>query len=120
LAAIVACDVHPINNLRVLRYLLRPLGHDEAAVETWYNHWIAEGFGALERLLAGDGQTGRFCHGDTPGLADVVLVPQVFNAHRYQSLDLTPYPTIVRIYETCLNINAFAAAHPDRQPDREP
>ena len=120
LAAIVACDIHPINNLRVLRYLLRPLGHDEAAVETWYNHWIAEGFGALERLLAGDGQTGRFCHGDTPGLADVVLVPQVFNAHRYQSLDLTPYPTIVRIYETCLNINAFAAAHPDRQPDREP
>jgi len=120
LAAIVACDIHPINNLRVLRYLLRPLGHDEATVETWYNHWIAEGFGALERLLAGDGRTGQFCHGDTPGLADVVLVPQVFNAHRYQSLDLTPYPTIVRIYETCLNINAFAAAHPDRQPDREP
>ena len=120
LAAIVACDIHPINNLRVLRYLLRPLGHDEAAVETWYNHWIAEGFGALERLLAGDGQTGRFCHGDTPGLADVVLVPQVFNAHRYQSLDLAPYPTIVRIYETCLDIDAFAAAHPGRQPDREP
>ena len=120
LAAIVACDIHPINNLRVLRYLLRPLGHDEAAVETWYNHWITEGFGALERLLAGDGRTGRFCHGDTPGLADVVLVPQVFNAHRYQSLDLAPYPTIVRIYETCLDIDAFAAAHPDRQPDREP
>jgi maleylacetoacetate isomerase len=120
LAAIVACDVHPINNLRVLRYLLRPLGHDEATVETWYNHWIAEGFGALERLLAGDGRTGQFCHGDTPGLADVVLVPQVFNAHRYQSLDLAPYPTIVRIYETCLDIDAFAAAHPDRQPDREP
>jgi maleylacetoacetate isomerase len=120
LAAIVACDIHPINNLRVLRYLLRPLGHDEATVETWYNHWIAEGFGALERLLAGDGRTGQFCHGDTPGLADVVLVPQVFNAHRYQSLDLAPYPTIVRIYETCLDIDAFAAAHPDRQPDREP
>ena len=120
LAAMVACDIHPINNLRVLRYLLRPLGQDEAAVETWYNHWITEGFGALERLLAGDGRTGRFCHGETPGLADVVLVPQVFNAHRYQSLDLTPYPTIVRIYQTCLRIDAFAAAHPDRQPDREP
>ena len=120
LASMVACDIHPINNLRVLRYLLRPLGHDEAAVETWYNHWIAEGFGALERLLAGDGRTGRFCHGDTPGLADIVLVPQVFNANRYQSLDLTPYPTIVRIYQTCLGIDAFAAAHPDRQPDREP
>jgi maleylacetoacetate isomerase len=120
LAAMVACDIHPINNLRVLRYLLRPLGHDEAAVETWYNHWIAEGFGALERLLTGGGRTGRFCHGDTPGLADIVLVPQVFNANRYQSLDLTPYPTIVRIYQTCLGIDAFAAAHPDRQPDREP
>jgi maleylacetoacetate isomerase len=120
LAAMVACDIHPINNLRVLRYLLRPLGQDEAAVETWYNHWIAEGFGALERLLAGDGRAGRFCHGDTPGLADIVLVPQVFNANRYQSLDLTPYPTIVRIYQTCLGIDAFAAAHPDRQPDREP
>jgi len=120
LAAMVACDIHPINNLRVLRYLLRPLGQDEAAVETWYNHWIAEGFGALERLLAEGGRTGRFCHGDMPGLADVVLVPQVFNANRYQSLDLTPYPTIVRIYQTCLGIDAFAAAHPDRQPDREP
>jgi maleylacetoacetate isomerase len=120
LAAMVACDIHPINNLRVLRYLLRPLGHDEATVETWYNHWIAEGFGALERLLAEGGRTGRFCHGDTPGLADIVLVPQVFNANRYQSLDLTPYPTIVRIYQTCLGIDAFAAAHPDRQPDREP
>jgi maleylacetoacetate isomerase len=119
LAAIVACDIHPINNLRVLRYLLRPLGHDEAAVETWYNHWIAEGFGALEELLAGDAQTGAFCHGDIPGLADVVLVPQVFNAYRYQSLDLTPYPTILRIYRTCLELDAFAAAHPDRQPDRE-
>ena len=120
LAAMVACDIHPINNLRVLRYLLRPLGQDEAAVETWYNHWIAEGFGALERLLAEGGRTGRFCHGDTPGLADIVLVPQVFNANRYPSLDLTPYPTIVRIYQTCLGIDAFAAAHPDRQPDREP
>ena len=120
LAAMVACDIQPINNLRVLRYLLRPLGQDEAAVETWYNHWIAEGFGALERLLAEGDRTGRFCHGDTPGLADIVLVPQVFNANRYQSLDLTPYPTIVRIYQTCLGIDAFAAAHPDRQPDREP
>ena len=120
LASIVACDIHPINNLRVLRYLLRPLGHDEAAVESWYNHWIAEGFGALEQLLAGDAQTGAFCHGDAPGVADVVLVPQVFNAHRYQSLDLKPYPTILRIYRTCLELDAFAAAHPDRQPDREP
>ena len=120
LAAIVACDIHPLNNLRVLRYLLRPLGHDEAAVETWYNHWITEGFAALERLLGEDPQTGSFCHGDTPGLADIALVPQVFNAHRYPSLDLTAYPTILRIYRTCLKLEAFAAAHPDRQPDHEP
>jgi maleylacetoacetate isomerase len=119
LAAAVACDIHPINNLRVLRYLHRPLGHDEAAVEAWYNHWITEGFGALEQLLAGDARTGAFCHGDAPGLADIALVPQVFNAYRYNSLDLAPYPTILRIYQTCLKLDAFAAAHPDRQPDRE-
>ena len=118
LAAIVACDIHPINNLRVLRYLQRPLGHDHAAIETWYNHWIAEGFAALERLLAGDDRTGRFCHGDRPGLADIALVPQVVNSERYR-LDLGPYPTITRIFETCMTLDAFAAAHPQQQPDRE-
>src|SRR4030088_1572969 len=74
LAAIVACDIHPINNLRVLRYLQRPLGHDQAAIATWYNHWIDIGFGAFEELLAGDPRTGVFCHGDIPGLADIALV----------------------------------------------
>jgi maleylacetoacetate isomerase len=118
LAAIVACDIHPINNLRVLRYLQRPLGHDHASIETWYNHWIAEGFAALEHLLADDDRTGRFCHGDRPGLADVALVPQVVNSERYR-LDLAPYPTITRIYQTCMTLDAFAAAHPERQPDRE-
>ena len=118
LAAIVACDIHPINNLRVLRYLLRPLGHSEADVATWYNHWIASGFAALERLLAEDERTGTFCHGDAPGLADVALVPQVVNSERY-GLDLSPYPTIVRIYAKCMALNAFAAAHPRQQPDRE-
>ena len=118
LAAIVACDIHPLNNLRVLRYLQRPLGHDHAAIETWYNHWIGEGFGALERLLAADNRTGRFCHGDRPGLADIALVPQVVNAERYR-LDLAPYPTITRIFETCMTLDAFAAAHPQRQPDFE-
>ena len=118
LAAIVACDIHPINNLRVLRYLQRPLGHDHAALETWYNHWIAEDFAALERLLADDDRTGRFCHGDRPGLADIAVVPQVVNSERYR-LDLGPYPTITRIYETCMTLDAFAAAHPQQQPDRE-
>jgi maleylpyruvate isomerase len=118
LAAIVACDIHPINNLRVLRYLLRPLGHSEAEVEAWYNHWIAAGFAALEGLLAGDPRTGTYCHGETPGLADIVLVPQVFNAARY-CLDLSRYSTILRINDACLRLDAFADAHPDRQPDRE-
>ena len=117
LAAVVACDIHPINNLRVLRYLSRPLGHDQAAIEIWYNHWIATGFDAFERLLAAD-DAGDFCHGSTPGLADIALVPQVVNSERY-NLDLSPYPNLTRIYKNCMMLNAFAAAHPDRQPDRD-
>jgi maleylacetoacetate isomerase len=119
LAAIVACDIHPLNNLRVLRYLHRALGHGEADVETWYNHWIAEGFRGLEGLLAPDSRTGRFCHGDRPSLADIALVPQVVNAERYR-LDMTPFPTISRIFATCMTLDAFAAAHPRQQPDYEP
>jgi len=118
LAEIVACDIHPINNLRVLRYLMHSLGHDEAAIVTWYNHWIDAGFQAFERLLASDPRTGRFCNGDAPGIADIALVPQVVNAERYR-LDLAPYPTIARIHQSCMALEAFAAAHPDRQPDRE-
>jgi maleylacetoacetate isomerase len=118
LADIVACDIHPINNLRVLRYLNRTLGHDQATIETWYNHWIATGFEAFERLLIRDRRTGDFCHGDQPSLADIALVPQAVNAERYR-LDLSPYPTIARIYGNCMKLNAFAAAHPDNQPDRD-
>jgi maleylacetoacetate isomerase len=118
LAAIVACDIHPLNNLRVLRYLHRPLGQDQTAIETWYNHWIDAGFQALESKLAGDARTGAFCHGDAPGLADIALVPQVVNAERYE-LDLAPYPTINRIFENCIKLDAFADAHPNRQPDRD-
>jgi maleylacetoacetate isomerase len=118
LADIVACDIHPINNLRVLRYLTRQLGQDETAVASWYNHWIATGFEALEALLADDPQTGTFCHGDRPGLADIALVPQVYNSERY-ALDLAPYPTIARIYRSCLALAPFIKAHPDAQPDRE-
>src|SRR5215469_7879469 len=110
LAEIVACDIHPINNLRVLRYLTHSLGHDEAAIASWYNHWIAAGFEVIEQLIAKDSQTGEFCHGDTPSLADVTLVPQVVNAERYR-LDLTPYPTITRIYQSCMQLESFAAAH---------
>ncbi|HTT81771.1 MAG TPA: maleylacetoacetate isomerase [Stellaceae bacterium] len=119
LAAIVASDIHPLNNLRVLRYLHRQLGHGEGDVETWYNHWIAAGFAALQDLLARDGRAGHFCHGDQPTLADIALVPQVVNAQRYR-LDMAPYPTIARIFETCMTLDAFAAAHPQQQPDYEP
>jgi maleylacetoacetate isomerase len=119
LADIVACDIHPINNLRVLRYLMRELGHDEAAIAKWYNHWIAAGFQALEPLLAQDARTGAFCHGDSPGLADIALVPQVVNAERYQ-LDRGPYPTLMRVYENCMKLGPFIAAHPSKQPDYEP
>jgi len=118
LAEIVACDIHPINNLRVLRYLTHSLGHAEAAIASWYNHWIAAGFQALEKLLAEDPRTGGFCHGDVTSLADVTLVPQVVNAERYR-LDLTPYPTITRIFQRCMALEPFLAAHPDNQPDRE-
>lgn len=118
LADVVACDIHPINNLRVLRYLSRPLGHDRAAIETWYNHWIAAGFEALERMLAADSRTGDFCDGARPGLADIALVPQAVNSERYK-LDLSPFPTIARIYANCMQLDAFARAHPSNQPDRD-
>jgi maleylpyruvate isomerase len=119
LAQVVACDIHPVDNLRVLQYLQRELKADEAAVGRWFNHWIALGFAGLEAMLARDGATGRFCHGDMPGLADICLVPQVFNSKRY-ALDLAPYPTIVRIHEACMRLPAFDQAQPSKQPDVEP
>src|SRR6266568_6763023 len=118
LAQAIACDIHPIDNLRVLRYLADPLGHDEATIGRWFNHWIAKGFQALEAFLAEDDQTGAFCHGDAPGLADICLVPQVFNARRYK-LDLAPYKTIARVFETCMAKDAFEKARPENQPDAE-
>jgi maleylacetoacetate isomerase len=118
-AQAIACDIHPIDNLRVLRYLGKPLGHDEAAVEAWYNHWIRLGFGGIERILAGDGKAGTFCHGDRPGLADVCLVPQVYNSRRYKSFDMTPYPVIGRIFDACMALEPFVRARPEKQPDAE-
>lgn len=118
LALAVACDIHPINNLRVLKYLTQVLGVTEDQKQAWYRHWVVTGFEAIEAQLAASKQTGRFSHGDTPGLADVCLVPQVFNARRF-AVDLAPYPTLRRIADACEELPAFAAARPDRQPDAE-
>jgi maleylacetoacetate isomerase len=111
LALICACEMHPLGNLRVLRYLKRTLGVDQATRDAWCRHWMTEGFAALEARLMTEPETGRFCHGDAPTLADVCLVPQVVSAQRWNT-DLTPYPTVRRIHEACLELDAFAQAMP--------
>lgn len=106
--SLIACDIHPLNNLAVLTYLKTKLGQDEQAVTAWYHHWITEGFNALEDLIEGP----RFCFGEAPTLADVALVPQVANAERYR-LPLTPWPKIAAIAAHCRSLEPFARAHPD-------
>jgi maleylpyruvate isomerase len=114
LSQAITCDVHPLNNLRVLQYLERDLRHDRAEREAWYRHWVQVGFDALERSLARDAATGRFCHGDAPTLADVCLVPQVANARRF-SVSLEPYPLLVGIDAACRELAEFQAAAPEPQ-----
>lgn len=114
IAVAIACEIHPLNNLRVLQYLERDLGLGEAQRLVWYHHWVAAGFRAIEATLGRS--AGDFCVADAPSLADVCLVPQVYNARRYQCA-LEPYPTILRIDERCRQIVAFARAAPERQPD---
>jgi maleylacetoacetate isomerase len=119
LALAVACDIHPLNNLRVLQYLLNTLEVGQPAHDEWYRHWIHEGFRGLDAML-GDGGAGRFCHGDAPTLADICLVPQVFNAKRFCSdADLAPYARIMRVFGECMKVAAFDAAQPAKQPDAE-
>jgi maleylacetoacetate isomerase len=115
LAEIIACDIHPIDNMRVRRYIVDPLGYDDTMVGQWFNHWIAAGLAAFERLVAGDRRTGEFCHGDAPGLAEICLFPQMLNANRY-ALDLTPYPRLRRIFANCAALAAFEQARPEHQP----
>jgi maleylpyruvate isomerase len=117
IALAIACDVHPLNNLRVLRYLENTLGCSKDQRLSWYRHWIAEGFTSLERTLAHNGSD-EFCYGDAPTLADIALVPQVFNAQRY-ACDLAPYPRIRRVNEARLRIAAFREAAPANQADSE-
>lgn len=118
LAQGVACEIHPVNNLRVLKYLKHTLGVSDEAKEAWYRHWIELGFTSLEATLAREGKAGRFCFGDTPTLADICLVPQVFNAQRFQ-IGLEPYPTISRVFDACMEMPAFQQAAPKAQPDAE-
>jgi maleylacetoacetate isomerase len=117
LGYLVACEIHPLNNLRVLQHLKRALGQSQQQIDTWYRHWIADGLAKLEAELARP-DTGKFCHGDSPTMADCCLVPQIFNAKRYQS-DLAPYPTTMRVFENCMKLAAFDRAQPSKQPDAE-
>ena len=116
IAAMVACDIHPLGNLRVQQYLERELGATQAQREGWTRHWIGKGFEAIERVLADSPATGEFCEGDRPTIADCCLVPQVYNARRF-NLDMAVFPTISRIDAACQVLEAFRAARPERQPD---
>ncbi|WP_459614667.1 maleylacetoacetate isomerase [Bordetella sp. 2513F-2] len=116
IAQAIACDIHPLNNLRVLKYLKHELKVEEEAKNAWYRHWVMLGLESLEQMLAADAQTGRHCHGDAPTLADLCLVPQIYNARRFEC-DLSAFPTLVRIDAACLALPAFADAAPERQPD---
>lgn len=116
IANIISCDIHPLNNLAVLNYLRDSLDADEDQRTAWYRHWVAQGFDGVEPLLADSDDTGKFCHGDTPGLADICLVPQVFNAQRFDC-DFSSYPTISRIFDQCMAVEAFDLAQPSKQPE---
>ena len=114
LAQDIGCDIHPINNLRVLRYLKSDMGHAQEAIDGWYRHWVATGLAVVEQRLA---QTaGTFCFGDAPGLADCLLVPQIYNAQRFEC-PLDAYPTVMRVNAACLALPAFANTHPSVCPD---
>jgi maleylacetoacetate isomerase len=116
LAQVIACDIHPLNNLRVLQYLEQDWGVPQPEREVWVKHWIESGFRAFEALLVDNPSTGEFCDGHQPTIADCCLVPQVYNARRF-GVDMTAYPAISRVEERCLALPEFDAARPERQPD---
>jgi maleylacetoacetate isomerase/maleylpyruvate isomerase len=115
LSNLVASEIHPLNNLRVLQHLKR-LGQTQENIDTWYRYWIGDGLTKLEAELKD--KVGRFCHGDSPTMADCCVVPQIFNAKRYSS-DLAPYPATMRVFENCMKLDAFERAQPSKQPDAE-
>jgi maleylpyruvate isomerase len=116
IALAIACEIHPLNNLRVLKYLKHSMQQNEEQRNAWYRHWVNDGLTAVEAMLAGRRERGTFCHGDTPGLADAFLVPQIANAMRYECT-LDPFPTIRHINDECLKLDAFVRAQPHLQPD---
>jgi maleylpyruvate isomerase len=118
LCQVVACDIHPLNNISVLNYLVNDMGLSEDQKLRWYQHWISAGLRGFEAMLADSPLTGTYCHGDNVTLADVFLVPQIFNAQRFDC-DLAAYPNVMRIHDTCNELDAFQKAHPDVQPDNE-
>ena len=113
---IIACEIHPLNNLRTLKHIKKAYGLDDAGVNAWYRHWIAEGFAMMETFLGRERRHGRYCFRDQPTMADCCLVPQVFNAQRYEC-DLKPYPTVMRLHEDCMKLDGFVRAQPSQQPD---
>ena len=116
LALSIACDIHPINNLRVLKYLTGKLNVSEAGKDVWYRHWVEQGLQALEAAIVRDGRSGKFCFGDAPTIADCCLVPQLYNARRF-NCDLSQMPTLVKINDHCMTQDAFINASPEKQPD---
>ena len=116
LSYLIASEIHPLNNLRTLQHLKRALGQSDEQVNSWYRHWIGDGLAKFEADLGG--APGKFCHGDSPTMADCCLVPQVFNAQRYQC-DMAPYPATMRIFAECMKLDAFDRAQPSKQPDAE-
>lgn len=118
IALSIACDIHPLNNVRVLRYLARELNVDQEDRNAWYRHWCEQGLAALEQTLAMDARVGTYCYGGTPTLADCCLIPQISNAERLDC-DLRAMPTLLRIRDACMELDAFVAAAPENQPDAE-
>ena len=116
LAQIVACDIHPLNNLRVMQYLEKEFNAPQVERDRWTQHWMKEGFAAFEALLAQNPSTGIFCEGDEPTMADICLAPQVYNARRW-SVDMSPFPTVQRVADECMKLDAFERARPENQPD---